>query len=350
MTHANTHIYLILNDFQKSVDESLNVIVLSNDEISTRSNVLDNTNKNSNFKSLLDLYEEAGLEAAELENTIESYMKFYNKYKDYLYFPMHKEDWGFYLPVSDKALASKLNIYGEVIIGNQKVDMKDITNYAQLQESGAAYYDDSNTDDVIKTRSAEKFPSPLNLYRFDNTYIVDKKRYLGKQGDTGWIVDGNRKIRLKVGRRVHTYTSTMNTDHFTLAIHYEVSFRKKMWYGWVNYTSKIDNSVRIVYDGKNTYRYRIKKEENSSHDYYFINILPNTYTRTTVSGDYYQYLGKHFVFNVNCTFRGFGYPFFKSFEIDRIQYWGGFPKRNGQYLFENLPYPYEYHVGTKILK
>ena len=93
------------------------------------------------FCSIMDIYEQAGEEAAEsnLETEME-FLTFMNKYHN-LYFPLEDEDAGFYIPIRDENIAYLANQDCMILIGDDVVDMKDISNYSDLQEAGKAYYE-----------------------------------------------------------------------------------------------------------------------------------------------------------------------------------------------------------------
>lgn len=161
--------------------------------------------KEMNFVSLNSVYEKALDEVTIMEGSADDYYNLKDKYQNYLYFPEYKDDYGIYLPVSDEELASVLNKNGDVMIGDEFVNMKDVFSYEDLQLTGKALYD-----------------LPV-LYRLSN------KDYIGSQYDSGWTTFGNRKCKLKAGRRI------MDVKKTEIALHIEISFRKKGVFGWMNY-------------------------------------------------------------------------------------------------------------------
>ena len=80
------------------------------------------------FKSLYDTYEEALDVAVSYYEREGGYEEFKKRFSS-LYFPEHKDDYAVYLPVTDETLAKLLNVDGYVIIGDKKINMKDISTY-----------------------------------------------------------------------------------------------------------------------------------------------------------------------------------------------------------------------------
>ena len=81
--------------------------------------------KQMNFESLNSVYEKALDEVTAMEDvTAEEYYSLKKTYQNSLYFPEYKEDYGFYLPVSREEMASVLNRNGEVMIGEEILNLK----------------------------------------------------------------------------------------------------------------------------------------------------------------------------------------------------------------------------------
>ena len=87
----------------------------------------------SGFTSLYDDYINALSEAEEYYVSEEGYREFKEKYSG-LYFPEEGDDYSAYLPVSNEKVAMLLNPDGDVMIGNEVVNLKDIDNYEKLAE------------------------------------------------------------------------------------------------------------------------------------------------------------------------------------------------------------------------
>lgn len=202
------------------------------------------------FVSLNTIFENAMREAETLDESEQAYKAFKAKYGESLYFPEYKEDYGAYLPVSNQQLAFVLNKNGEVLIGDEKVNFKDVTEYYQLQLTGEALYEaDENTPSF---------------------FLLTEKQYVGKQYDSGWRVnpDGDRKLKLKIGRRI--YDVNPSTHYFTVKLHFEISFRKKTWLGWSNYSSYTKTTATYYVHGRRM-DFTQEEENKSSHDHYVTN-------------------------------------------------------------------------------
>ncbi len=203
--------------------------------------------KELGFISLNTIFDNAMEEAATLGQSEADYKNFKAKYSESLYFPEYKDDYGAYLPVSNESLAFVLNCDGEVMIGEEIMNFVDITTYEQLQQIGQAMYD-LGTD------------TPMLM-------AAGVGDYLGDQYDSGWQIEDDRKLRLKIGRRIR---ERQGEGPFVIALHYEISFRKKVWIGWVNYSSKTGTKTTITVANKNTYTREQIEEGHSSHDHYFL--------------------------------------------------------------------------------
>ena len=217
------------------------------------------------FNSLQEIFDQAMIDVENVDETEASYMAFKEKYDQYLYFPMHGEDMGFYIPMFEREVASIASPNGLVIIGNDVKHLKNITNYTELQTTGQAYYSlDENT--------------PLRATVTART--VDN--FIGKEIDFGWTTRGDRKIRAKVGRKSNKLnvnsTSTKPAPQFKMHLKLEVSFRKKTWLGWVNYSSTTKNNMTMIVDPYGSGRKVTTKTHNesgaSSHDWTWSDALP----------------------------------------------------------------------------
>lgn len=220
--------------------------------------------KKMNFISLNSIYEKALDEVTVTEGTAEEYNDLKEKYQNYLYFPEYKEDYGAYLPVSNEEIASVLNKNGEVIIGDEIVNMKDIFEYRDLQLTGNALYD------------------------LDVLPRLSNKDYIGNQYDSGWKEVGSRKFKLKGGRRI------MDVGKTEIALHLEISFRKKGVFGWMNYkeTTQTTGSYSPYYGPVGGTFYQ-EERGRSSHDHYiergcslFWKIVNNKKVATQMGGNF----------------------------------------------------------------
>lgn len=233
---------------KSSNDEANNILQFKNQTIlnETISSLKKMTNeerlsweKDMNFVSLNSVYENALDEVTAMDGTAEEYNDLKQKYQDCLYFPEYKEDYGFYLPVSKEELASVLNKNGEVMVGEKIINMKDIYEYRDLQLTGKALYD------------LEILPRLSN------------KDYIGNQYDSGWKENGNRKYKLKAGRRI------MDVGRTEIALHIEISFRRKGAFGWMNYKETTQTTGNYYpYQGPIVATFYQEERGRSSHDHY----------------------------------------------------------------------------------
>lgn len=204
------------------------------------------------FKSLRLIYEEAMEEATFLDESETAYMAFKGKYDKYLYFPMYEEDYGAYMPVSNRSEATLVNGYGIVIVGDKTKILKDIETYEDLQKTGQAYYDEKN-ESMLMTRAV----TAETIYNIRN-------RYIGEEQNSGWDTRSSRKLQVKFGLQGD---GKVAPNPFTLKLHLEVSFRKKTWVGWVNYSTTTTTTGSIKIGDINT-TINFSKNGSSSHDWY----------------------------------------------------------------------------------
>lgn len=229
------------------------------------------------FRSLYDIYTQAIEEAETLDESMQAYMSYKEKYRDYLYFPEYKEDYGVYLPVSDANVAMLLNKDGFVVIGGKTKNMRDITNYAQLQQTGKAMY---APEDEVRTRASN----------------------IGEEYDSGWFnYQNKKKIRLKCGRQITDIDPSVS-GAITYRLHFEISFRKKTWLGWTNYSSCVN--MNGFYQIGNVVNISESKTADSSHDYYYgPNYAPVTMI-TDGTHNYKGYVMPQVHVEVNLQYRG----------------------------------------------
>jgi|GEM_PF-1571463 len=225
------------------------------------------TKKLEGFNSLQEIFEQAMTDVNDVDETEASYMAFKEKYDQYLYFPMYKEDMGFYMPIMVQENASVVNSDGLVIIGNEVKDLKDITGYQDLQATGQAYY---NPDENISLRANV---TSVTSGTADN--------FIGKEIDSGWFQDRDkdRKLRFKFGRKsnkdkINPIGPDTPGNRFAMNLKLEISFRKKTWMGWVNYSSETNTAIKITVGSAPVQQYTFKKSGSSSHDWKDSNTLP----------------------------------------------------------------------------
>lgn len=252
------------------------------------------------FFSLYNLYDKALIEAGEMEESLKGINALYNKYKDYLFFPKYKDDFGPYLPISKKQISMLTNINGDVIISGKRINMKDITSYSQLQDMEDAIYDRALT----VTRAWQESPN-------HNTF--------GHEWASPWYKSNNRKIRLKCGRQ--NWSENPETLQSCARLHVEISFRKKVLLNWVNYSSRVAMTGTfsgtkpaiftpngcIQDDSSYTIYVDEYKEADSSHDYYYI--LP--FFVTYMAPHYPEVYG-----DLTLDFRGMPDPIYLQFTIN----------------------------------
>lgn len=211
------------------------------------------------FNSLQEIFNQAMIDIDDVDETEASYMAFKEKYDQYLYFPMYKEDMGFYMPVVEQEKAAFVNSNGLVIIGNEVKSLKNITCYADLQKTGQAYY---SPDEEVSTRAI--------ISGVDSKTGSD---FIGKEIDSGWFhdKDNDRKLRFKFGRKSNgkliNPTNTSPGFQFKMHLKLEISFRKKTWIGWVNYSSK--TVTTMIFRGSDNIPITKSHTEDgaSSHDW-----------------------------------------------------------------------------------
>jgi hypothetical protein len=87
------------------------------------------------FYSIYQNFNDAMSEAESYYDHEGGYQEFKEKYNG-LYFPEYEEDYSAYLPVSDDVKAKFLNLSGEVYIGNELKNFKDVSTYEKILETG----------------------------------------------------------------------------------------------------------------------------------------------------------------------------------------------------------------------
>lgn len=243
------------------------------------------------FESLRTLFDQAMEDAADLDQTPETYFAFKAKYDGSLYFPEYGEDYGAYLPVSRKELTCVLNKNGDVMVGNDVRNYRDIEDYVSLQLAGDAYYEMDQADK----------PTPLYYSNGD---------YVDSQYDSGWTVIDDRKLKLKIGRRI--YDSDRTTGYFLMKLHYEISFRKKTALGWSNYSSETTTNTTVTFDNSQTQTFSQTEEGKSSHDHYFTD---HKHSRIVISLGNGEFRTTRINGSATISYRGFVNPVTYNFDM-----------------------------------
>ncbi len=132
-----------------------------------------------------------------------------------------------------------------------------------------------------------------------------------KEYDSEWRKkNGKRKLRVKVG--IQGESDIRNGAR--VRSHIEVSFRKKTWLGWANYSSY--TSIVFKCDRKD---YSSHRDGTSSHDYYFhLGVFPFYYP--IGNGEYRRYMFP-MDWSLSLYYRGFG---------ETVSHSGQYP---GHYIF-----------------
>lgn len=234
-------------------------------ELKTKANELVETNhiplQIEGFKSIYDEYEEALNEADNYYDSFEHYTMFKEKHPS-LFFPEHGDDYSAYLPVSSKSVAKLLNTNGEIQIGNEIVNMKDVTSYDQLVALG-----ETMSDDNISTAD------------YSGNYLNGTPEL--KNG-------GDRKLKV----RVYTKPGSLGVGEEIIV---DVSFRKKGAFGaWYNYKS----TTTLGWVNGLSW----SKSGFSSHDYKFARVITNQgplVFKGQMYVDYQGFRGERVFFNVD---------------------------------------------------
>lgn len=172
--------------------------------------------KINTFRSMFDVYDEALEEAPKYYETKEGYEEFKEKYAS-LYFPEYGNDYAAYLPISDKKLAKLANDEGNIIIGGETINYKDINSYEDLAALGWADPDEAVTS--ISTRASKEI-----FYRKSG----DNKLWINVSNSANHVFEVcfrdkgflgawyNRKAstKIKVGKGIyHIMTGQVSTYH-----------------------------------------------------------------------------------------------------------------------------------------
>lgn len=236
-------------DTESEMEEFVNALSEIN-EIEKRNSLI--KSRFGAFTSLYDTYIEAMADAAYLDESREAYLSFKEKYEKALFFSSYKDDYGIYLPVSDVTVAMLLDANGNVRIGDETRNMKDIQNYSQLQELGLTMYNDEANRNYVESRAV------------GIQTVTKSGEGIGVEYDSGWHKENGKKIKLKCGRQVSSINN--RTSEIVLRLHIEVSFRKKTWLGWTNYSSR--STTTGTFSGGYVGTVNFSRDESSSHDWW----------------------------------------------------------------------------------
>jgi hypothetical protein len=191
-----------------------------------------------------------------------------------------------------------------VIVGNEVRKVDNIASYEDLQESGQAYYTHNAEESNILLRNS-----------VDNNIYSIRKRYIGKEQDSGWEKRGKRKLKLKFGLQGN---KKLAPNPFTLKLHLEVSFRKKTWIGWVNYSSKTTTTGTINVGGVQT-SINFYKNGSSSHDWYSAPVT-NWWRDVSSPNGIAYYRTPAISANLTTSFQGFDKPKYCNFNLPSVRF------------------------------
>lgn len=255
--------------------------------------------KYPNFISIQEEYGNALAEADSLDGSEASFLSFIDKY-DTLYFPLEGEDAGFYIPMTNLEAAFLVNRNCEVRIGSETRCLKDIDSYSQLFELGRTYY---NVGQPILSADGE-----YSEFKFD-----PGKSNIGERYESGWRYNGkndtekdaDRKLNLKINRFMEEKSLQIAQDSYIKygisQLHIEISFRKKTWLGWTNYSS--ETSIKGVINLGDIQGFLNLDESHSGTSSHDINKTLGVY----ISNQNNQCIATfpHITGNLKIAFRGF---------------------------------------------
>lgn len=204
------------------------------------------------FSSIQTLYWEAMQEMAEINaEDKEVCERFQSKYSA-LYFPLYKEDGGFYIPMKNLDAAFLANENCEVIIGGLLKNLRDIWSYGTLMDLGRAYYSTS----IPMTRASM---GSFSLNKTDQNSV-------GPEYDSDWTIYGSKKVKLKARRVFKKYTVAPGFNGSESLLHLEFCFRKQTWFGWGNVKRESEINFSTTLPPNIPLTFNKKHNGNSSHD------------------------------------------------------------------------------------
>lgn len=218
--------------------DKLSETSITEDDVAIRAKL--STSDKNDFHSLHDIFTEAMEEAENYYDRKGGYEEFKEKYSA-LYFPEEGSDYSAYLPVCDENIAYFLNEEGNIIIGNEMKNLKDISNYQQLVDLERTFPEEDVTSDSTSIQLRSSWVGPTyNCHGGDRRIWI--KSNTSKKGD-------------------------LHVRNGYYCIHVEVCFRKKGFLGqWYNYSST--TTLELPEYVMNDKAFKVTKSGTSSHDYY----------------------------------------------------------------------------------
>lgn len=168
--------------------------------------VLNEFSVNANFESLYDEFEKAWLVEEDYYVSDQKYDEF-KKLFPHLYFPEYKDDYSFFLPVSNDSIAKLLNPEGNVKIAGKTVNYIDIKTPQDLLKLGRLAPE--NGENVIITRAnyVNNIPEQLGPDGDRKLWVNTGAHFLGNgQPVTEIEIHFRKKAGIR-GRRWKNYTS-----------------------------------------------------------------------------------------------------------------------------------------------
>lgn len=257
------------------------------------------------FVSMKEKYIRALEEVDSLVNTEEDLELFKQRHPEF-YYANEGEDIGFYLPMDEPEYAYLTSSSGKLIVANQQLDKIKKPSYERLKEEGLTY---SKYDKTIKYRdfnTRSDFPSvidePYGTFNFPNSRIKEVPK--GTKFTSDWILNEaeNRKFKVEARRDIQKVTWPGGAFLWEGRLHVELSFRKKVTVGWINYSSRTESIISMKNIGESNFHVSTQQNRNgrSDHDIF----LPIPCCETINSGTYW-YTYPTLVCQASIKFRGF---------------------------------------------
>lgn len=167
--------------------------------------ILNNISDYTDFKSLYDEFEKAWLVEEDYYVSEQKYDEF-KKLFPHLYFPEYKDDYSFFLPVSNDSIAKLLNPEGYVKIAEKMVNYIDIKTPQDLLKLGRLAPDNADNVILASTNFINNIPEQMGSEN-DRKLWVNTEAGFAANGQAFTRIDIHFRKKAGIRKKWKNYTS-----------------------------------------------------------------------------------------------------------------------------------------------
>lgn len=186
------------------------------------------------------------------------------------YYANDGEDAGIYLPMEEPIYAYLVTSSGYLKMADRQDNTLKKATFESLKAQGLTYSDSDETIDLDKLDSDnggdDHIKDGYGTFTFHGSRVKEIPK--GEKRTSKWIQKGNRKFKIEARRDIAKSSWPMGAYLWAGRLHVELSFRKKVTCGWINYKSRTESIIKVRNKGESEYHVsRIEiRNGRSDHD------------------------------------------------------------------------------------